>query len=151
MVFKYRELSHQAAPLEENLFEWHFTVRGPSDTDFEVGLLHNTYLLIVTHFLSFQHHCFLNISFHQSNHLHLTVYDRVVFTMAASSCLQITQWNPRTLSYLLQMAGRKLSYFKASFIFNYFDFDNVRFEVGKKICLSISGHHPETWQVNLSA
>ena len=22
-----------------------------------------------------------------------------------------------------------------------------RFEVGKKICLSISGHHPETWQV----
>ena len=64
MVFKYRELSHdeevssfnfhQAAPLEENLFEWHFTVRGPSDTDFEVGLLHNTYLVIVPHFLSFQ-------------------------------------------------------------------------------------------------
>ena len=23
---------------------------------------------------------------------------------------------------------------------------NGRFEVGKKICLSISGHHPETWQ-----
>ena len=65
MVFKYPELSHdeevssynfhnQAAPLEENLFEWHFTVRGPSDTDFEVGLLHNTYLVIVPHFLSFQ-------------------------------------------------------------------------------------------------
>ena len=49
------------------------------------------------------------------------------------------------------MAGRKLSYFKDFFIFNYFNFDNVRFEVGKKICLSISGHHPETWQVNLSA
>ena len=28
--------SHQAAPLEENLFEWHFTVRGPGDTDFQV-------------------------------------------------------------------------------------------------------------------
>ena len=23
-----------AAPLEDNLFEWHFTVRGPEDTDF---------------------------------------------------------------------------------------------------------------------
>ena len=28
--------SDQAAPLEENLFEWHFTVRGPGDTDFQV-------------------------------------------------------------------------------------------------------------------
>ena len=25
-----------AAPLEDNLFEWHFTVRGPEDTDFQV-------------------------------------------------------------------------------------------------------------------
>ena len=28
-----------AAPLEDNLFEWHFTVRGPEDTDFQVKLL----------------------------------------------------------------------------------------------------------------
>ena len=27
-----------AAPLEDNLFEWHFTVRGPEDTDFQVIL-----------------------------------------------------------------------------------------------------------------
>ncbi|XP_063089287.1 ubiquitin-conjugating enzyme E2 J1 isoform X3 [Cavia porcellus] len=27
---------------------------------------------------------------------------------------------------------------------------NGRFEVGKKICLSISGHHPETWQPSWS-
>ena len=26
-----------AAPLEDNLFEWHFTVRGPEDTDFQVS------------------------------------------------------------------------------------------------------------------
>ncbi len=25
-----------ATPLEDNLFEWHFTVRGPESTDFEV-------------------------------------------------------------------------------------------------------------------
>lgn len=28
---------------------------------------------------------------------------------------------------------------------------NGRFEVGKKICLSISGHHPETWQPSWSS
>ena len=28
---------YTAAPLEENLFEWHFTVRGPEDSDFQVG------------------------------------------------------------------------------------------------------------------
>ena len=27
---------YTAAPLEENLFEWHFTVRGPEDSDFQV-------------------------------------------------------------------------------------------------------------------
>ena len=29
-----------AQPLEENLFEWHFTVKGPSDTPFEGGRYH---------------------------------------------------------------------------------------------------------------
>ena len=27
-----------AAPLEDNLFEWHFTVRGPEDTEFQVRI-----------------------------------------------------------------------------------------------------------------
>lgn len=27
---------------------------------------------------------------------------------------------------------------------------NGRFEINKKICLSISGHHPETWQPSWS-
>ena len=31
---------YHAQPLEDNLFEWHFTVRGPSDTDFEGGIYH---------------------------------------------------------------------------------------------------------------
>ena len=29
-----------AAPLEDNLFEWHFTIRGPAETAFENGLYH---------------------------------------------------------------------------------------------------------------
>lgn len=34
-----------AAPLEDNLFEWHFTVRGPADTAFEGGVYHGRILL----------------------------------------------------------------------------------------------------------
>lgn len=29
-----------AQPVDDNLFEWHFTVRGPSDSDFEGGVYH---------------------------------------------------------------------------------------------------------------
>ena len=32
-----------AAPLEDNLFEWHFTIRGPADTPFENGLYHGSF------------------------------------------------------------------------------------------------------------
>lgn len=34
-----------AAPLEENLFEWHFTIRGPAGSDFEAGCYHGRILL----------------------------------------------------------------------------------------------------------
>uniref|UniRef100_A0A0K0D1R0 UBIQUITIN_CONJUGAT_2 domain-containing protein n=1 Tax=Angiostrongylus cantonensis TaxID=6313 RepID=A0A0K0D1R0_ANGCA len=29
-----------AQPLEDNLFEWHFTVRGPLESDFDGGIYH---------------------------------------------------------------------------------------------------------------
>jgi ubiquitin-protein ligase len=32
--------SYHAAPLEENMFEWHFTIRGPSETSFAEGIYH---------------------------------------------------------------------------------------------------------------
>lgn len=31
--------------LQDNLFEWHFTVRGPMDTDFDGGIYHGRILL----------------------------------------------------------------------------------------------------------
>lgn len=31
---------YTAAPLEDNIFEWHFTLRGPSSTEFADGLYH---------------------------------------------------------------------------------------------------------------
>ena len=36
-----------AAPLEENLFEWHFTVRGPVDTDYQGGVYHGRIIVPV--------------------------------------------------------------------------------------------------------
>lgn len=32
---------YEARPLEDNLFEWHFTIRGPKETDFAGGYLLN--------------------------------------------------------------------------------------------------------------
>lgn len=31
---------YHACPLDDNLFEWHFTVRGPPSTEFESGVYH---------------------------------------------------------------------------------------------------------------
>ena len=35
-----------AQPLEENLFEWHFTIRGPDDTPFAKGNTHLKNVLV---------------------------------------------------------------------------------------------------------
>ena len=31
--------------LQDNLFEWHFTIRGPADSDFENGVYHGRIIL----------------------------------------------------------------------------------------------------------
>lgn len=77
-----------AAPLDDNLFEWHFTVRGPSDTEFQGGVYHGRIIVPPE------------------------------YPMKPPDIIVLTP--------------------------------NGRFEVGKKICLSISGHHPETWQPSWS-
>jgi len=79
---------YQAAPLDDNLFEWHFTVRGPGETDFQGGVYHGR-IIVPTE-----------------------------YPMKPPDIIVLTP--------------------------------NGRFEVGKKICLSISGHHPETWQPSWS-
>lgn len=81
---KHKTCRYHAVPLEDNLFEWHFTIRGPVGTDFEGGLYHGRILLAADY------------PFKPPN---------IVFTTK-----------------------------------------NGRFEVGTKICLSISAHHPEHWQ-----
>ncbi|XP_053979674.1 ubiquitin-conjugating enzyme E2 J1-like isoform X1 [Hylaeus anthracinus] len=79
---------YYASPLEDNLFEWHFTVQGPPSTDFEGGVYHGRILLPPD------------------------------YPMKPPNIILLTP--------------------------------NGRFETNKKICLSISGHHPETWQPSWS-
>ncbi|KAK0396124.1 hypothetical protein QR680_001578 [Steinernema hermaphroditum] len=77
-----------AQPLEENLFEWHFTIRGPPDSDFTGGIYHG----------------------------------RIIFPAEYPM-------KPPTVILLTP---------------------NGRFELHKRICLSISGFHPESWQPSWS-
>ncbi|XP_064595403.1 ubiquitin-conjugating enzyme E2 J1-like [Liolophura sinensis] len=79
---------YHAQPLEDNLFEWHFTIRGPGDSEFEGGLYHGRIVLPPD------------------------------YPMKPPSIILLTP--------------------------------NGRFEVNKKICLSISGYHPESWQPSWS-
>ncbi|EGC28776.1 hypothetical protein DICPUDRAFT_43816, partial [Dictyostelium purpureum] len=36
---------YKAYPLEDNIFEWHFTIRGPQDSDFSGGIYHGRIIL----------------------------------------------------------------------------------------------------------
>jgi ubiquitin-conjugating enzyme E2 J1 len=73
-----------AEPLESDLFEWHFTLRGPPNSSYSQGLYHGRIVLPPT--------------------------------------------------YPLRPPSFR------------FTTPNGRFEANREICLSISGHHEETWQ-----
>jgi len=79
---------YHAEPLDDNLFEWHFTVRGQEGTSFEGGIYHG----------------------------------RIMFP---------PEYPLKPPSVILLTP-------------------NGRFEINRKICLSISDHHPETWQPSWS-
>ncbi|KAG9291420.1 hypothetical protein G9A89_021838 [Geosiphon pyriformis] len=74
---------YAAHPLEDNLFEWHFVLRGPESTEFEGGRYHG----------------------------------RILFPSEYP-------FKPPNLMLMTP---------------------NGRFELNKKICLSITGYHPEYW------
>lgn len=38
-------VANAAVPLQDNLFEWHFSVRGPPDSDFDGGVYHGRIVL----------------------------------------------------------------------------------------------------------
>jgi ubiquitin-conjugating enzyme E2 J1 len=51
-----------AAPLEDNMFEWHFTIRGPADTAFAGGMYHGRILLPTDYPFKPPNIVFLNVS-----------------------------------------------------------------------------------------
>lgn len=75
---------YTAEPIESDLFEWHFTLRGPPNSAYSQGLYHGRIVLPPT--------------------------------------------------YPLRPPSFR------------FTTPNGRFEANREICLSISGHHEETWQ-----
>jgi len=81
---KHPSSRYSARPLDDNMFEWHFTIRGPNGTDFEGGVYHGRILLPSEY-----------------------------------------PFKPPNIVFMTK---------------------NGRFEVGTKICLSISAHHEESWQ-----
>lgn len=81
---KHPSSRYWAEPLEENFFEWHFTIRGPTGSHFEGGMYHGRILLPAEY-----------------------------------------PFKPPNIVFMTR---------------------NGRFEVGTKICLSISAYHEESWQ-----
>ncbi|KAH0786153.1 ubiquitin-conjugating enzyme E2 J1 [Histomonas meleagridis] len=77
------ESSFVAAPLDEDIFIWHFTIKGPPDTPFQGGIYHG----------------------------------KIIFP-------QQYPYKPPDIYFLTP---------------------NGRFETNKKICLSITSFHPDTW------
>ncbi len=53
---------YSANPLDENVFEWHFTIRGPQGSDFEGGVYHGRILLPPEYPMKPPHFIFLNVS-----------------------------------------------------------------------------------------
>ena len=55
---------YYAQPLEDNLFEWHFTFRGPVDSDFQDGIYHGRIVLPSEYPLKPPNFIFLTVSTH---------------------------------------------------------------------------------------
>ncbi|RUP48305.1 UBC-like protein [Jimgerdemannia flammicorona] len=100
-------IEYFARPLEDNIFEWHFTVRGPSGTEFDGGRYHGRILLPNEYPFKPPELMFLTTF--------LTGWARLTMTLPSVSPTSLLQ-------------------------------PNGRFELNKKICLSITGYHPEFWQ-----
>lgn len=73
---------YSARPLEDNMFEWHFTIRGPVGTDFEGGIYHGRILLPPEYPLKPPNIVFLN---HNGR-----------FVMGTKICLSISAYHEET-------------------------------------------------------
>ena len=90
-----------AAPLEDNLFEWHFTVRGPEDTEFQVKIRYHEYenkYDFVGRYLSWAHHSASRVP-----------YEATRYHCPHSKDLQIFRYHLFSLKFCSLMADLKLA------------------------------------------
>lgn len=45
-LMKHPSSRYHASPMEDNMFEWHFTIRGPVGSEFENGVYHGKEILL---------------------------------------------------------------------------------------------------------
>lgn len=132
---------HAILFLQDNLFEWHFSVRGPADSEFDGGVYHGRIVLPPEYPMK------------PPSIILLTVRGRrllcvCVYLSPGASTFHTASATPFcTVGDLLN----HWQYLTSIYFYFLFFKPNGRFEIGKKICLSISGHHPETWQPSWSS
>mmetsp|Transcript_23050 Transcript_23050/g.30060 ORF Transcript_23050/g.30060 Transcript_23050/m.30060 type:complete len:131 (-) Transcript_23050:1424-1816(-) len=63
-----------AEPLEDNIFEWHFTIKGPKGTDFEGGIYHGRILLPTDYPFKPPNIVFLTVSFSRTSFFLLLIF-----------------------------------------------------------------------------
>lgn len=133
---------YRACPLDDNLFEWHFTIQGPPSSEFADGVYHGRILLPPEYPMK------------PPNIILLTV------SCIPSDSTKMFRGTQNVKNCILSSAFERSIIFHCISLFSYFSSlknskilwiqPNGRFEINKKICLSISGHHPETWQPSWS-
>ena len=68
-----------AQPLEDNMFEWHFTIRGPADTPFAEGIYHGRILLPVDYPMKPPNIVFLTVRYVSIEHNNLYILTTLCF------------------------------------------------------------------------
>lgn len=59
--------SFYAAPVSDDLFDWHFTVKGPEDTAYEKGLYHGRLILPIEYPIKPPKFIILTVTYNQPN------------------------------------------------------------------------------------
>ena len=81
-----------AAPLDENLFEWHFTIRGPIDSDFEEGIYHGRIQLPNEYPMKPPNIIFTTVSV-QHFYTIGSIYSQMLWWFSSSKIVKINQLN----------------------------------------------------------
>ena len=80
---------YHAQPLEDNLFEWHFTVQGPKDTAFEGGRYHGRIILPPDYPMKPPSIIMLTVSSSDGNNYFNTVYFCICVLVEVISILNV--------------------------------------------------------------